>query len=186
MINVVLIATSAAWVAFELWLVVFRRSDASATRKDVGTLGRLNLVIYASVTAAAVISSFPFGHLELPPAVRWGGIVLLVAGLALRVWAVRCLSRFFTVDVAIHRDHRLIRSGPYRWVRHPSYSGLLLSFVGLAIGMSNAVSALVLLLPIAAVFVRRIRVEERALIEAFPQEYPEYCARTSRVIPGIY
>ena len=76
MTNVILIATSAAWVAFELWLVVFRRSDASATRKDVGTLGRLNLVIYASVTAAAVISSFPFGHLALPPAVRGGGIVL--------------------------------------------------------------------------------------------------------------
>lgn len=181
-----LIATSAAWIAFEIWLVVFRRSGASASRKDVGTLKRLNLVIYASVTAAGLLGAGAPGRVGLPVSALWAGLALIVAGVALRIWAIRSLRRFFTVDVAIHPDHRVVQAGPYSRVRHPAYSGVLLSFVGLAICMSNWISAVVLLGPIVAVFLHRVHVEERALTEALPSEYPAYSRQTARLVPGIY
>lgn len=180
------IVVCASWVAFELWLVAFRRSGATATRKDVGTLKRLNIVIYASVAAAGFLSTRALGHIPLPGPVLWTGLVLIIAGVVLRVWAIRSLHRFFTVDVAIHPDHQLVQSGPYSQVRHPAYSGVLLSFLGLAVCMSNWLSALVLLVPIAAVFLQRVRIEERALNEALPDQYPAYSTKTARLIPGIY
>jgi protein-S-isoprenylcysteine O-methyltransferase len=174
------------WVAFELWLLAFRRSDNSAQQRDRGTLVWLNIVIYASVTAAVVLSSHRVGHLNLTPMVRWLGLLLLVAGLGYRIWAIRVLRQFFSVDVAIHSGQRLVENGPYRYVRHPAYSGSLLAFAGLAICMSSWISAVVLLVPIGLVFLWRIATEERALTTAFPGEYPEYAQRTFRLLPGIY
>lgn len=186
MFNNIFYSTIGMWVAFELLLLAFRRSDGSTQQQDMGTLMWLNIVIYTSVTAAVISSSHGFGHVHLSLAVHWLGLLLLVVGLGFRIWAIRVLRQFFTVDVAIHSGQRLVENGPYRYIRHPAYSGSLLAFAGLAICMSSWVSALVLLIPIASVFLRRISVEERALAAAFPVEYPKYAKRTFRLLPGIY
>lgn len=81
------------------------------------------------------------------------------------------LGRFFTINVAIAADHRLIDSGPYRFIRHPGYTGGLLLFLGLALCMGNWLSVAVIMVPIFAAFYRRMNVEESALSEALGEPY---------------
>lgn len=181
-----LVVLSALWVASEVTLAFKWRSDSNAVRKDAGTLALLNLVIYASIALAFVVSTSRYGRVFLPPAVLWSALAIIVAGLALKWWAVFSLRQFFTVDVAIQANHEIVRRGPYKHLRHPAYSGVLLSFIGLAICTSDWLSALIIIVPIGVVFLYRVRVEERALNEAFPQEYRLYSDQTSRLIPGVY
>ena len=111
---------------------------------------------------------------------------VFVAGLTLRWYAIVHLGRFFTVNVSIAADHRLIDTGPYRIVRHPSYTGALMAFLGLGLCMANWASLLSLLVPICLVFLRRIHVEEAVLLEALGDQYRDYMRRTKRLIPAIY
>ena len=181
-----LLAVSVVWVASEVGLAVLRRSGAGASRRDDGSLAMLNRVVYASVALGLFLAAKGLGRFPTPVAAAWAGLAAIVLGLALRWWSILTLRRFFTVDVAIHADHRLVETGPYRVLRHPAYAGSLLSFAGLAACTSSWVAAPVVFLPIAAAFVRRIRVEERALRAAFPEEYPAYAARTARLVPGAW
>lgn len=181
-----LLALSALWVGFEIGLAVLRRADERASRKDAGSLGVLNLAIYGSVGVGMYLSASGRGYVAMPGVLRWAGLGVILLGLGLRIWAVVTLRRYFTVDVAIHRGHQLVRSGPYRWVRHPAYAGSLLSFAGLAVCSSSWLAALVILVPIGAAFFYRIRIEEAALCSAFPAEYPGYCSGTARLLPGVF
>lgn len=118
-------------------------------------------------------------------AARWTGFVLLAAGSALRLWPVFVLGRRFSGLVAIQRDHELVTTGVYRYVRNPSYLGLLVSSFGWALVFRAATGVLIsvlLLIPLLA----RIRSEERLLAEHFGDEYDSYRARTWRLLPGIY
>jgi protein-S-isoprenylcysteine O-methyltransferase len=181
-----LVAVNALWAASEAGLLLFRRANASASRQDAGSLRLLLVVIYLCVALGVVLGASGRGRLHLGMSVRWLGLAMILAGLVLRWWAIFSLRRFFTVDVAIHPGQRLVQTGPYRYLRHPSYAGALLSFVGLALCLSSWLAALAILVPIAGAFYHRIRIEERALQSAFPNEYRDYCGRTSRIVPGIY
>jgi protein-S-isoprenylcysteine O-methyltransferase Ste14 len=88
--------------------------------------------------------------------------------------------------VTIERDHELVERGPFGWVRHPSYTGVLLAFVGWALTLRNWAAIAVVLVPIFVAFVRRMNVEEEALLRALGAKYREYMARTKRLIPGVY
>jgi len=90
------------------------------------------------------------------------------------------------VNVAIAADHRLIDTGPYRYLRHPSYTGALLAFLGLGLCMGNWASMLVMIVPIFLVFLRRMNVEEAALLKGLGEPYREYMLRTKRLVPGLY
>src|ERR1700681_3385191 len=106
-------------------------------------------------------------------AVAVAGVVLFAAGLILRWWAIVTLGRFFTVDVTIEKDHELVERGPFRFVRHPSYTGVLLAFVGVALTLRNWGAILIILVPIFVAFVRRMNVEEEALSRALGERYRE-------------
>ena len=181
-----LIAVSTLWVASEVGLAVMRRSGPGTTRQDAGSLIALNAVIYASIALGMYLGVTGRGHVAMPEVAFWLALLAIVLGLVIRWWAVFTLRDLFTVDVAIHAGHRLVQTGPYRYVRHPDYTGALTSFAGLAVCGSSWLSMLVILVPISIAFLYRIRVEERALIKAFPAEYAQYCARTPRLIPAIY
>jgi protein-S-isoprenylcysteine O-methyltransferase Ste14 len=114
------------------------------------------------------------------------GLALIVAGLVLRWIAILSLGRQFTVDVAITQGHRLVHTGIYKVLRHPSYTGSLISFFGLGLTFSNYLSMMVIFIPICAAFLYRIHVEEKTLIAAFGDEYRAYSASTKRLIPWIY
>ncbi len=118
-------------------------------------------------------------------AVRWLGVVLFLAGGALRLWPVFVLGRRFSGLVAIQPGHTLVTSGIYGIVRHPSYLGMLVMVLGWGLAFRSWVGVLLTVL-IVLPLVARIRAEERLLRTQFGAEYDAYCARTSRLIPGLY
>ena len=172
----------------ELALAIFRRARHTdgATRADRGSIRLLWIVITLAITMALCLSGYRPGRLPFPSAwIREAALEFFVGGLAFRWWAVFTLGRFFTVDVATHDDHALVDTGPFRLVRHPSYTGLLLAFIGFGLSLGNALSLLVLMVPIVAALWYRMRVEEDALRQALGAAYDGYCARTKRLIPGV-
>jgi protein-S-isoprenylcysteine O-methyltransferase Ste14 len=114
------------------------------------------------------------------------GLVVICAGLLLRWWSIATLGRLFTVNVAIRAEHHLIDTGPYHFVRHPSYTASLLVHLGTAVCVGNVLSLLALTVPLLGTLVNRMRVEEDVLITGLGQAYRDYIARTKRLIPGIY
>ena len=114
------------------------------------------------------------------------GVTLVLAGVALRAWAILTLGRYFRREVTIEPGQTLIRRGPYRLLRHPSYTGLLLSFGGFGLAFGSWVSAAVAALVMFAGMLPRIRVEERALAQAFGPDYVSYANATARIIPYVW
>jgi protein-S-isoprenylcysteine O-methyltransferase len=176
----------AFWITWELMLVLRRRAGPGAQRRDGGSLVVLNVVIYAAIGVGLFYGLSGRLAYPIPRALHWPGLALLLAGLALRMWAVRTLREFFTVDVAIQEGHQLVRTGPYRLLRHPAYTGVLASFAGLGLCSGSWISAVIIFVPICGAFLYRIAVEERALRAAFPEAYPAYAAATARLVPWIY
>jgi protein-S-isoprenylcysteine O-methyltransferase len=172
----------------EMGLQIFKRAKSGAGRtEDGGSLAVLWLVITASMFLAFRIQfSVPQTRWPWLPWVNDLGIALTLVGLAIRWYSIIYLGRYFTVNVAIATDHKLIDTGPYRTVRHPSYSGALLAFLGLAVCMQNWAALLILITGTTAAFLYRMRVEERALTGAFGDRYRQYQQRTARLIPGMY
>jgi protein-S-isoprenylcysteine O-methyltransferase Ste14 len=112
------------------------------------------------------------------------GVVLFAAGGALRLWPVFVLGRRFSGLVAIQPGHTLVTSGVYGVIRHPSYLGLLVNALGCGLAFRAGMGVLLtaLMIPLLA----HIRAEERLLRTQFGDEYGAYCARTSRLLPGLY
>lgn len=183
------------YFASEVLLTITRRSRSkTGTKQDKSTLGMIWVVIAVSIAAgifvaqsrslrAGWIGLFDFPEGDWIPAVAVG---LFALGLAVRWWAIVTLGRFFTVDVTIEKDHELVERGPFRWARHPSYTGVLLAFLGWAMTLWNWVAMAVVLVPIFVAFWRRMKVEEDALRGALGERYAEYMKRTKRLIPFIY
>jgi protein-S-isoprenylcysteine O-methyltransferase len=171
----------------ELILAIVKGSKAGGVSRDRGSLWLLWAVILACIGLANALAFWsPQANSLLLHRLRFAGVALVVAGLTLRWYAIIHLGRYFTVNVSIAADHAVVESGPYRFVRHPSYSGALTAFLGLGICAENWLSLLVLVVPITLAFLRRIAIEEAALIEALGSNYTVYAARTRRLIPGIY
>ena len=116
---------------------------------------------------------------------RWVGVVLFIAGGALRLWPVFVLGDRFSGLVAIQPGHTLVTNGIYGVIRHPSYLGLLVNSLGWGLAFRSGVGVLLTALMIPPLLAR-IRAEERMLRMQFGDEYNAYCARTSRLIPGLY
>lgn len=140
-----------------------------------------------SVTASiAVMYAVPLGRMTNYSLHYWIGICLFVAFIALRWYAIYYLGNFFTVDVAVVADQHVINTGPYRFIRHPSYLGAIGAFLGLGLTMNNWIALIVLVVPITAVFLHRITVEESALQAGLGDAYTQYMKNSWRLVPGLY
>lgn len=117
--------------------------------------------------------------------IRWLGVVLFAAGGALRIWPVFVLGRRFSGLVAIQAGHTLVTGGVYGVIRHPSYLGLLVNSLGWGLAFRSGLGVLLTALLIPPLLAR-IRAEERLLRTQFGGQYDTYCARTTRLIPGLY
>lgn len=174
-----------AWVGSEI--LIFRRDwqPGKGRQDDRGS----RVVIFVAM-AVAINLAVQFARVaRFPgPALAWSfvGAVLMAFGIFLRQRAVRWLGQFFRTHVTLLDEHQLIEDGPYRRVRHPSYTGGLISCfaLGVAIGSAASVAAM-LLIPVAG-FVYRIVVEERALAIHFGDRWTAYRARTAALIPGLW
>jgi len=115
----------------------------------------------------------------------WTGTALVVLGLAFSVWARIHLGRNWSGTVTVKQEHELVRGGPYAQVRHPIYTGLLLAFIGTAIARGEWRGVLAVLIIFAALW-RKLRLEERYMIETFGDEYRRYRERTAALIPFVF
>ncbi len=168
--------------------ITTRAKPGTAEVHDRRSLAVLWTVIVISVVLAEGIGDLPATRIRVrESAIEMAALFLLVSGVTVRWTAITTLGRFFTSNVAIRPEHRLVRTGIYRFTRHPSYTGLLLTFYGLGLSCRNWVSAALIAVPITAAVLYRIRVEEAALTEAFGQEFLEYRKSTpAALFPGLY
>lgn len=184
--TIFLVTALSVWILLEMGLEYFFRSPLNANKQDRWSSKIFNVVILSSVvgwalTVATDVRYEPHIALYLPKV----AYSLLAAGLLLRSYAILTLKNHFTVDLAIQQGHRLIRHGPYRIVRHPSYTGALLCFSGLALSIGYWGTTLIILIPVISAYIWRITKEEHILTKAFGDVYLEYCSHTYRLVPGI-
>ena len=176
------------WVASETCLTIATRTRRNAGNvKDRGSMAVIWLTIAIAIITGEVIR-FSMGP-DLFGSANWlpvTGIVIVIAGIAIRWTAILSLGKAFSPNVVIFSNQTIYRNGLYRFVRHPAYSGSLLSFFGLGIHEGNWIACIAVIAPITAAFLYRIHVEEVALNEAFGAQYASYSQQTKRLIPGIY
>src|SRR5215813_7935518 len=172
----------------EVALAIMKRSLGRGQHgEDRGSMRLLWLSIAIGLGLAIAAQSISWARLPGPAyLVQFMALILMLAGLAVRWLAILTLGRFFTVDVGIHPDHVVVQSGIYGFVRHPSYTGLLVAFLGLGVFFANWLSIVGLLIPIVIEVVYRVAMEERALFASLGPEYVSYCDRTERFIPGLW
>src|SRR5215469_1213291 len=172
-----------AWAVIE---VLLRLRNLGGRTDFDWTLGLVVASVAVAINAgfrAAHLQATVFGGGWAPVA---AGPAVLAAGVALRTWAILTLGRLFKFVVVIQDGHRVIESGPYRLLRHPSYTGALVAFLGAGIALDSWLSMLALVaIPLAAILVR-IRVEEAELAAALGPRYTSYADRTRRLVPGLW
>lgn len=173
-----------AWMLSEL-VFAPRPEPKGAKPADQASYGLLWLIILTCVPAGSFLGLFGAGFIDAP-AISGLGILLMLIGIALRWAGILTLKQYFTYKVYILDGHRLIKEGIYGIIRHPGYTGSLLCFLGLGLSFSSWVSTLAIFVPTLVGYLYRIRVEEKALLEAFGNEYLEYSRATKRLIPGLY
>lgn len=182
------------WIAFYLWLIpeligwVKQRSGASAMRRDRGSqavlTGSLWVGIFLAISfawALPAVTIKPFRMLVFAV-----GILLILVGVALRWFAIRTLGALFTRDLAVRTEQRVVDTGLYRSIRHPSYSGTLLICLGIGLAMTNWASLVAIIACAVAGHLYRVRLEEQLLCEQLGESYREYMHRTHRFIPYVW
>lgn len=176
-----------AWLVSEALIFLRDRQAMTGTRRDLGSRLALFAAIGLGFFVAFQAAAQHWGPLPGPRA-AWmiGGTLLVVAGILYRQYAVRWLGAFFRTQVTMLDGHRLITDGPYARLRHPTYSGALLTCAGVGVVAGSGVALAAMVgLPLVA-FTYRIRVEERALAEHFGADWTAYRARTPALIPGLW
>ena len=186
--SILINGTVLVWVVAEV--VMQRRQflmGSRAVRTEWRSLGAIALCIVLGEALAVIArSAFPGADFDMGGPLLTLSLVLLWAGVGFRLWAIHSLGRFFRGVVHIQADHQVVTEGPYRVLRHPSYTGALVAALALALTFGNPVS-LVLMFGGALVGVLyRIRVEEQVLNTALGDAYSSYSARTSRLVPGVW
>jgi protein-S-isoprenylcysteine O-methyltransferase Ste14 len=178
-------AVLVVWIGSEV-VIGFRSLLAPrGTRRDRWSGPALLLGVYLAVfigSGARLDAAFAIGG--RPTEVFALGIALALAGIAIRWYAVLTLGRFFTTRVQTTAQQTVVDSGPYRWIRHPSYTGALLTILGILVCYTNWISVACFLIAVPG-FLYRIKVEEAALMSALGRPYVDYMRRTKRLVPFV-
>jgi protein-S-isoprenylcysteine O-methyltransferase Ste14 len=167
--------------------LLYVHGRGTTIRQDRGTRFIVALAVYLGIAAPLAIAKVP--RLRAYANNWWTlglGVVIVLAGAVLRDWAIVSLGRYFRRTVTIEPGQRIVRRGPYRVLRHPSYTGMLLIFAGFGLAFGSWVSAAVALLIVFVGVLPRIRVEEAALARAFGADYTDYANSTARVLPRVW
>jgi protein-S-isoprenylcysteine O-methyltransferase len=174
------------WIAMEIWLIARERRDANAVAQDRGS--RTLLIVSLSIAIVLGIFAVPVVLPQFTVQTKNVaiGVALIWAGIAVRVWAIQTLGNFFNTRVVVRQDQRLITSGPYKYLRNPAYTGVVMTFLGFGVAVGNWLSFILLLAFGCLPFVLRIAVEDRALAARFGQEYEDYRRNTWSLIPFVW
>jgi protein-S-isoprenylcysteine O-methyltransferase Ste14 len=182
------------WGAFASWILPeviawrVKRSTDSSRARDQGSLNLIAILWWIGIAMGISLS------LLLPQAaISWKrtslffiGICLMLLGVTLRWYSAAILGKYFTFDVAIQSGQILIEAGPYRYIRHPSYSGALLTLLGFGLALGNWVGLAAALSCLGFAYAYRIPVEEAALASALGETYKQYVQRTWRLVPFLF
>jgi protein-S-isoprenylcysteine O-methyltransferase Ste14 len=176
-----------AWLVFEVTMCARqrRRSGTKPAKDPTGPI--VFLAIAGSMAAIMLLGRYdpvPWPGGRLWPVIA--GFVLIVAGIGLRLWSIITLGRFFQYQIEILPGHRVVTSGPYRYVRHPSYSGMAITLAGFALASGDALSLVVAMVLGGAGLAVRIHAEERQLTDALGAEYERFAAEHKRLVPGLW
>jgi protein-S-isoprenylcysteine O-methyltransferase Ste14 len=182
-----LIVALVSWFAFELSLalrdLLTRRGRVG---RDKGSKYVVSVGLYAGFLLGAALRKVDLTFFGNNSLWLWIGVAILLVGLGIRIWAVAVLGGSFRLTVETHQGQKVVDSGPYRYVRHPAYSGLLLICLGYGLSLQNWLSlASAVVLPVAALLYR-IRVEEQHLISSIGENYNRYKMRTKKLVPWIW
>jgi protein-S-isoprenylcysteine O-methyltransferase Ste14 len=180
--------SSLIWVVPEV-ISSFTPNGATGAK----TRDRASAVVLLGATWAGIYVGVGTAFAAPQLAIAWDrpllfaiGISLMLAGVAFRWYSIRVLGKFFTRTVSIQVGHSVVEKGPYRYIRHPSYTGAMLTFIGFALTLTNWLSLGVVLLGMILGYGYRVHVEEQALIEGLGPVYKEYMLRTKRFIPYVF
>jgi len=181
-------STYTFWAVLESVTALSKRSSDPTKARDKGSYSLLLLLVWV-----AIGSDFALAFLLPQATILWRGslvffigIGLMIAGMAFRFYAMSFLGKFFTYDVAVHAGQTVIEAGPYRYIRHPSYTGAFMTMIGLALALGNWAGLLVVVGCMGTAYAYRISVEEAALVAALGEPYKQYMQRTRRLIPFLF
>jgi protein-S-isoprenylcysteine O-methyltransferase Ste14 len=175
-----------SWLLFEIW--VFSR-DRGKGRRDAHGNGRWVLLALAIGIIVGLNMPAVAPMLNIQGSVTACfifGIGLMWAGILFRFCSIQTLGKYFSTRLVIQERHELITTGPYRYLRNPSYTGALVTFLGMGLAAANWLSAIILLFTGLISYVWRIKVEDRMLLEQFGRTYEDYKRRTWALIPFVW
>ncbi len=176
------------WIMAEIRLARANRIDPANLLEKEGRSQRiLWLTLIISLLLALMFKTLAWTPIPinyLPRQII--ALAIFASGLFLRYVAVKQLGRLFTTDVSIHNEHQLIVAGPYRWIRHPAYTGLIIAFTGAGLAMGDFIALFMLTLPTLTAFSYRIGIEEKLLMNKFRGDYQQYCQQTKKLLPWIF
>jgi protein-S-isoprenylcysteine O-methyltransferase Ste14 len=188
---VVFLVASLIWMVPE-WLG-WRRQMSRVARKEAAGEDRGSMVILVVLQWIGLALNFLLAGLWRGAAIWWHptaifalGIALIPLGVGLRWYSIRVLGQYFTRDVAVSVDQRVVERGPYRYLRHPSYTGTFVTMLGVGVATGNWASVTCLLACVFAGHYYRVRVEEKALVQTLGQPYVQYMRRTKRFVPMVF
>jgi protein-S-isoprenylcysteine O-methyltransferase len=152
--------------------------------------GSFRLIVW-SIYLTQMAGVLEANYLRFPESYAWSllswvALAVSLSGLALRSWAVQTLGSFFTVHVQILDNHKVVTDGPYRYLRHPGYVGALLLYLGLLLFVGSYWSLLTSIVILPIIFLYRVRVEERVLIERLGEPYQRYRVRVGALFPRLW
>ena len=180
-------------ITYTIWLIseialnrLLRSKSTDKQNTDKNSLSIIWFTVVISNAIAYYLAMTTYHPIDNNLIIGYAGLALIFTGIVLRLIVVRSLGRFFTVDVTIRDGHQLKTDGFYQYLRHPSYFASLLSFLGFGISLNNWVSLILVTVAITVVFIIRINVEEKVLIEQFGDEYVEYKMRVKGLIPFVW
>jgi len=135
-----------------------------------------------------IVIGFRSNRFSLSPTslTQIAGFAAMLLGILIRWIAIHTLGRFFTGKVSILKNHELVQSGPYKYIRHPAYTGTLIAYLGFGFVFKNWISFILIFVPVVLAALYRMSIEEKALREYFGEKYTRYAAGVKRLIPGVY
>jgi protein-S-isoprenylcysteine O-methyltransferase Ste14 len=175
------------WAIFEL-IVNLRFWKSGSQNRDRFSryliIGGMLVGFVLSITTAGFVHSLDITTAR--PQVFYVGLIVMVGGLVFRWVAIRQLGAFFVPEVVIQPGQKVFQGGLYRSLRHPSYTGTLITVIGYGLALTNWLSLLIMVTVFLKIYTVRMVVEESALLEAFGDEYRQYMLRTRRIIPFLF
>ena len=155
------------------------------TSSDKGSSILIVVMFWVVIILPLLLNFFRVGQIALS-IVMWFGVLMMLSGLALRIWSMRVLGEYYTRTLRVTERQVIVTQGPYRMIRHPGYLGVICLWIGFGLAIGNWIATIVMAILLLGVYGYRIRSEEAMLVDRFGEEYQKYRKQTWRLIPFVF